>query len=68
VRYYGLFHPSTLQRALKPLDIHLVQWAQCKYKKLRRHPTRAWNWLTQLQQRAPTLFPHWHAAIASTER
>lgn len=68
VRYYGLFHPSTLQRALKTLDLHLVQWAQCKYKKLRRHPTRAWNWLSQLQKRAPTLFPHWNAAIISTER
>jgi group II intron reverse transcriptase/maturase len=68
VRYYGLFHPSTLQRTLKTLDIHLVQWAQCKYKTLRRRPSRAWNWLTQLQRRAPTLFPHWHAAINATER
>jgi len=68
IRYYGLFHPSTLQRALKTLDIHLVQWAQSKYKTLRRHHTRAWNWLTRLQRRAPTLFPHWHAAIKTTER
>jgi hypothetical protein len=68
VRYYGLFHPSSLRRALKTLDIHLVKWAQRKYKKLRGHITRAWNWLTRLQARAPTLFPHWHAAIMATER
>jgi group II intron reverse transcriptase/maturase len=68
VRYYGLFHPSSLQRALKTLDIHLVQWAQRKYKKLRGHVTRAWNWLQQLRIRAPRLFPHWTEAINATER
>ena len=30
VRYYRLFHPSTLERALKPLDHRLVRWAQRK--------------------------------------
>ncbi|MFM0069337.1 group II intron maturase-specific domain-containing protein [Paraburkholderia aspalathi] len=68
VRYYGLFHPSALQRALKSLDIHLVKWAQCKYKRLRGHVSRAWDWLTQLRRRAPTLFPHWGQAIKMTER
>ena len=68
VRYYGLFHPSTLERALKPLDHHLVRWAQRKYKKLRMHRARAWEWLTRLQRRAPKLFPHWRAAIMATER
>ena len=68
VRYYGLFHPSTLERALKTLDHHLVRWAQRKYKKLRMHRARAWDWLTRLQHRAPTLFPHWRAAIMTTER
>lgn len=68
VRYYGLFHPSTLQRALKTLDLHLVKWARCKYKRLRGHVSRAWDWLTQLQLRAPTLFPHWSRAIMTIER
>ncbi|WP_415765005.1 group II intron reverse transcriptase/maturase [Pseudomonas sp. ZB1P45] len=68
VRYYGLFHSSTLQRSLKTLDFHLVRWAQRKYKKLRGHISRAWQWLSNLQQRAPTLFPHWGAAIRTTGR
>lgn len=68
VRYYGLFHPSSLQRALKTLDFHLVRWAQRKYKQLRGHITRAWDWLTRLRRRAPTLFPHWSAAIMATGR
>jgi hypothetical protein len=67
-RYYGLFHPSSLQRALKPLDHDLVRWAQRKYKKLRGRFMRAWDWLRALRQRAPTLFPHWSVAIMTTER
>lgn len=68
VRYYGLFHPSTLQRALKSMDLHLVKWAQRKYKRFRGHVSRAWKWLSQLQIRAPTLFPHWGLAIKATKR
>ena len=69
VRYYALFHPSALQRALKTLDLHLVRWAQRKYKRLRGHVSRAWDWLTQLRRRAPTLFPHWRLrSISMTER
>lgn len=68
VRYYGLFHSSALQRALRTLDLHLVRWAQRKYKRLRGHVTRAWRWLEQLHKRAPALFPHWSAAIRATER
>src|SRR5450631_691745 len=59
VRYYGLFHPSSLQSALKTLDHDLVRWAQRKYKKLRGRCMRAWDWLRALRQREPTLFPHW---------
>jgi group II intron reverse transcriptase/maturase len=68
VRYYGLFHPSTLQRALRTLDQHLVRWAQRKYKRLRGHVTRAWDWLSALRRRAPRLFPHWNAATMTTQR
>jgi RNA-directed DNA polymerase len=68
VRYYGLFHPSTLQRSLKTLDFHLVRWARRKYKKLRSHISRAWDWLSDLRHRAPTLCPHWGAAIQATGR
>lgn len=68
IRYYGLFHPSSLQRALDTLDLHLVRWAQRKYKKLHRHLSRAWNWIADLRRRAPTLFPHWSVASMMAER
>ncbi len=68
VQYYGEFRPSTLYRALRPLDQHLVQWAKRKYKRLEKHTHRAWEWLRGLQSREPRLFPHWWAAVMSTGR
>jgi RNA-directed DNA polymerase len=66
VQYYGAFRPSTLYRALRPLDQHLVQWARRKYKRLAQHTDRAWEWLKGLQLREPRLFPHWWAAIKAS--
>ena len=68
VQYYGIFRPSTLYRALRPLDQHLVQWARRKYKRLAKHTQRAWEWLKGLQSREPRLFPHWWAALMATGR
>ena len=68
IRYYGRFTPSAVQRALHTLDYHLVRWAQRKYKRLRRHKTRAWNWLAELQRREPALFPHWTEGIRAAGR
>lgn len=66
VAYYGAFRPSTLYRALRVLDEHLVLWARRKYKRLRKHCQRAWEWLKGLQTREPRLFPHWWSAIRTT--
>ncbi len=53
--YYGRFRPS----ALRPIERHvgqsLVRWACRKYKTLRRHRARAWEWLFRVVERAPTL-------------
>ena len=59
VRYYGRFRPSALREALRTLDHFLVRWAQRKYKRLRTHKLRAWDWLRRLRARQPALFPHW---------
>jgi RNA-directed DNA polymerase len=63
VNYYSVFRASTLYRALRVLDAHLVRWAQHKYKRLAGRPHRAWEWLKRLQSRRPRLFPHWWAAV-----
>lgn len=61
--YYGRFHASALRRALRTLDDFLVRWAQRKYKRLRAHKGRAWQWLWRVRARQPDLFAHW--ALAS---
>jgi group II intron reverse transcriptase/maturase len=63
VNYYGVFRASTLYRAMRVIDEHLVKWAQHKYKRMARRQHRAWEWLQGLQLRMPRLFPHWWAAI-----
>jgi group II intron reverse transcriptase/maturase len=68
VRYYGLFHRSALQRALRTLDLHIVNWAMRKLKRLRGHKTRAWDWLAQLRMRSPRLFLHWSCDLQRVDR
>ena len=59
VHYYGYFHRSALRRALRTLDAILVRWARRKYKRLRTHKLRAWDWYRRIQLRQPHLFAHW---------
>lgn len=59
VQYYGHFRPSALRAALRTLDYFLVRWARQKYKRFRKHKTRAWDWLQRIQARQPELFPQW---------
>ena len=59
VRYYGRFHRSALRGALRTLDSFIVRWAQRKYKRLRGHTKRAWDWLRGVKSRQPDLFAHW---------
>jgi hypothetical protein len=59
VNYYGRFHRSALRRALRTVDSFIVRWAQRKYKRLRGHAKRAWDWLRGVKSRQPNLFAHW---------
>ena len=63
VRYYGRFHPSVLRTALRTLDQFLVRWAQRKYRRLRGHFMRAWDWLRRIKARQPRLFAHWLSEV-----
>jgi RNA-directed DNA polymerase len=67
INYYGRFYRSTLYFFAKRIDEHLVRWARRKLKRFRRHPGRAWEWLTAIKRREPRLFAHWHL-IAATGR
>jgi RNA-directed DNA polymerase len=59
LNYYGRFYRSTLSFLGRRIDEHLVRWAMQKFKRLRRKPSRAWEWLNAIRRREPRLFAHW---------
>ena len=61
VNYYGRFYPSWLLLVLRRLNDRLVWWAMRKYKRLRRHYSRAVGWLVGVYRQSPDLFAHWRA-------
>jgi group II intron reverse transcriptase/maturase len=58
-QYYGRYYPSALTPLLARINESLVRWAQRKYKRLARHPQRAWRLLATVATREPNLFAHW---------
>jgi len=61
--YYGRFYKSMLYPVLRRINDHLVRWAMRKYKRLRRHYTRAVEWLASVARREPRLFAHWRMGL-----
>lgn len=66
INYYGAFYRSELDFLARRINQHLVRWALHKYKRLRRSPRRAWQWLNAVIGREPLLFTHW--ALSRTTR
>jgi len=65
INYYGAFYRSMLYPTLRHLEHDLVLWAKRKYKRLRRHHTRAIHWLGNIARREPNLFAHWKLGLKS---
>jgi hypothetical protein len=59
IGYYGRYYRTELIQTLKLINDYLVRWAMRKYKRLRRHPTRATRFLAAVAKREPRLFVHW---------
>ena len=57
--YYCRFRKSAFQNICFHLNKVLVRWAMRKFKRMRRHKSRAANWLREIALRTPDLFPHW---------
>jgi len=68
INYYGAFYRSELYSIAQRIDQHLVRWAMRKFKRLRRKPQRAWDWLIAAKQQTPQLFAHWHLLPAGPNR
>jgi RNA-directed DNA polymerase len=63
INYYGRFYKSMLFLVLRRINEYLVRWAIRKYKRLRRHHTRAVEWLARVARRVPRLFAHWRVGV-----
>lgn len=59
ISYYGRYFPSVVRPILDRINGYLVRWAQRTYKRLQRHPERAWRFLATVATRDPDLFVHW---------
>ena len=59
ITYYGRYFPSVVTPILNRINAYLVRWAQRTYKRLQRHPQRAWWFLATVATREPNLFAHW---------
>jgi RNA-directed DNA polymerase len=63
VQYYGRYYRSRLYHVFRPLDHALARWACRKYKKLRGHRTRGFQWVQRSAHRAPSLWAHWGIGV-----
>ena len=59
INYYSHFYRSALYWTLNRVDAVLVRWACDKFKRLRRKPRRARDWLARVRRASPNLFAHW---------
>ena len=65
MEYYGKYSPSSLEPVWTQFNAVLVKWGMRKYKKL-RGKTRSAKMLESIQQKQPTLFPHWQIGIGKS--
>ena len=63
IGYYGRFYKSMLYPVFRHFNDTLVRWAMRKYKRLRRHKTRARGFIADVARRQPYLFAHWRWGV-----
>ena len=63
INYYGRFYKSMLYPVFRHFNDMLVRWAMRKYKRLRRHKTRARGFIADVARRQPGLFAHWRWGV-----
>ncbi|WAK04439.1 group II intron reverse transcriptase/maturase [Methylobacter sp. YRD-M1] len=61
--YYGRYCRSALYEMCRHINKALVRWARRKFKTLRRHKTRAAQFLENIADHCPNLFAHWRVGM-----
>lgn len=63
INYYGKYNRSSLYPAFRHFNITLITWAMHKFKKFKRHKTKAAIFLQGIAKRQPDLFAHWKVGM-----
>ena len=63
INYDGRFYNPDMIRFCRRIKRDLVRWACRKYKRLRRHKTRAIRFIADVARRQPGLFAHWRWGV-----
>ena len=63
INYSGRFYKSMLYPVFRHFNDLLVMWAMRKYKRLRRHKSRARRFIADVARRQPGLFAHWRWGV-----
>lgn len=66
--YFSQYTASEARKVLDYVNLTLVQWAQRKYKRMKRNEGRAFRFLARLSQAQPKTFHHWQMGIRPTMR
>lgn len=59
ISYYSHFYKSALYSTLLRIDAFLLKWARRKFKRFRKRPKAARDWLARVIRTSPGLFAHW---------
>jgi RNA-directed DNA polymerase len=63
IGYFGPFYKSMLYPVFRHFNDLLVMWAMRKYKRLRRHQSRARRFIADVARRQSGLFAHWRWGV-----
>lgn len=63
IGYYGRYAPSALYPLLRYVNHMLRAWAMRKFKRFRRHKTRAGRFFEDLARKNADLFAHWRLGM-----
>ncbi len=61
--YFGNFRKSAMYSILRYINRRLVKWAMRKFKRFKRRPKQAENWLGRISKKEPWLFSHWMLGV-----
>ena len=60
--YYGSFYKTEMRKLFVYLNERLATWSRRKYKKLKCHKQKSFQWLNRVAYKQPWLFYHWSIA------